>query len=169
MIRIQRFQPEQGPAVTALVLQILNEEFDIPVQAEHLPDLQDVPGFYQQGGGGFWVAVDQGGELLACLGLRDLGGRQGALRKMYVKASHRGRTLGLAQRLLQTLLEAAGASGMREIFLGTTEQFAAACRFYEGQGFEALSESDLPSSFPRLAPETRFYRLALPLNPSAGA
>jgi len=162
VIRILRFQPEHGPAVTALVLQILNEEFGIPVQAEQMPDLLDVPGFYQQGAGGFWVAVDAGGELLACLGLRDLGGGQGALRKMYVKASHRGPQHGLAQRLLQTLLGYAQAAELREIFLGTTEQFAAACRFYEAQGFEALSESALPPSFPRLAPETRFYRLALP-------
>jgi len=166
VIRIQRFRPQQGPAVIALVRQILNDEFGIPVLAEQMPDLLDVAGFYQQGGGGFWVAVDRGGEVLACLGLRDLGEAQGALRKMYVRAEHRGPALGLARRLLRTLLASARAAGMREIFLGTTEQFAAACRFHQGQGFAPVLEGELPQNFPRLAPETRFYRLSLSSAPS---
>ena len=78
-----------------------------------------------------------------------------------MKAEFRGRATGAAQALLDHVIAHARAEGRREILLGTTAKFLAAHRFYEKNGFELVDISDLPESFPRMAVDTRFYRLAV--------
>ena len=73
------------------------------------------------------------------LGLRDIGNRQGALRKMFVAADYRGATMGVARLLLQTLIDWGQAKGFTDIYLGTTEFFHAAHRFYEKTTSRRLS------------------------------
>jgi N-acetylglutamate synthase-like GNAT family acetyltransferase len=101
------------------------------------------------------------GEVVGTIGLRDIGNKQGALRKMFVKASHRGKEEGVASRLLEELISFAISAGVRDIFLGTTERFAAAHRFYEKNGFVQVPAAALPAAFPRMALDTRFYHRAL--------
>jgi hypothetical protein len=50
---------------------------------------------------------------------------------------------------------------VKEIYLGTTEKFLAAHRFYERNGFQQIAPSELPLKFPKMALDTRFYRRAL--------
>jgi N-acetylglutamate synthase-like GNAT family acetyltransferase len=146
--------------VIELILTIQQGEFGFEIRAEDQPDLLDIAGFYQTGAGGFWVAM-AGEKPVGTIGLRDIGEKQGALRKMFVKAAYRGREHAVAQTLLRTLLESARAGGIEEIYLGTTEKFLAAHRFYEKHGFAQVRSSELPASFPRMALDTRFYKLAL--------
>lgn len=153
---IRPFAPLDRDAAVALVLGIQRDEFGIPITAEDQPDLLDVPRHYQKGGGNFWVAAD-GGAIVATIGLLDIGHGHGALRKMFVAPSHRGAVHGVAAALLGTLLEWAGAHGMTHVFLGTTENFKAAHRFYEKTGFSELSATDLPAHFPRMRFDTKFY------------
>jgi N-acetylglutamate synthase-like GNAT family acetyltransferase len=147
-------------AVVALIVAIQRDEFGFAIGAADQPDLLDVAAFYQTGSGGFWVACD-GDAVVGTIALRDIGGGQAALRKMFVAASHRGRAHGVAARLLARLLDAAVDAGVGEIFLGTTEKFVAAHRFYEKHGFERIAPEALPPAFPRMALDTRFYRRAL--------
>ncbi len=77
---------------------------------------------------------------------------------MFVHASHRGSKYGVSARLLDTLMEWARTHGTKEVYLGTTEKFLAAHRFYERNGFRQIAGNELPSSFPRMALDTRFYR-----------
>jgi hypothetical protein len=49
------------------------------------------------------------------------------------------------------------------VLLGTTEKFLAARRFYEKNGFQRVAAEELPDDFPRMKPDTRFYRLDLNL------
>ncbi len=67
----------------------------------------------------------------------------------------------MAEALLRTLLKSAKAGGIEEVFLGTTEKFLAAHRFYEKHGFARVVPRELPADFPRMALDTRFYKLAL--------
>jgi N-acetylglutamate synthase-like GNAT family acetyltransferase len=146
--------------VLELILTIQQVEFGFKISAEDQPDLLGVEDFYQTGAGGFWVArVD--GETVGTIALRDIGDRQGALRKMFVKAAYRGREHGVADTLLRTLIKSAEAGGVEEVFLGTTEKFLAAHRFYEKHGFARIEPRELPAAFPRMALDTRFYKLAL--------
>jgi RimJ/RimL family protein N-acetyltransferase len=60
------------------------------------------------------------------------------------------------------LLATAAERGLQRIWLGTTEAFLAAHRFYEKHGFVRVDPDTLPAAFPRMAVDTRFYRLNLP-------
>lgn len=160
MIEIVPFSRNHQTGVIDLILAIQQGEFEFTISVEEQPDLLDIPGFYQQGRGGFWVALADR-EVVGTIGLRDIGNQQGALRKMFVKASHRGKEQGVASRLLEELISSARSTGVRDVFLGTTEKFVAAHRFYEKNGFVQIRPDALPVAFPRMALDTRFYRRAV--------
>jgi N-acetylglutamate synthase-like GNAT family acetyltransferase len=123
----------------------------------------DIPNFYQKGAGQFWVALDQD-AVVGSIGLLDIGAGEAALRKMFVAATHRGRAHGVAAQLLGTLLDHARKNGLKTIYLGTTEKFLAAHRFYEKSGFELIEPNSLPAAFPRMAVDKRFYRLEMDIS-----
>lgn len=157
MARIVPFEPAHAAGVVALILPIQQREFGIPITLEAQTDLHDVAAFYQQGAGQFWVALE-GDAVVGTVGLLDIGGRQGALRKMFVAASHRGAGQGVAAALLETLLGWCRSHGVDEVFLGTTASFHAAHRFYEKNGFREIARAELPPAFPVMMVDTRFYR-----------
>ncbi len=157
---IRPARPADADAIAALILPIQQQEFGIPITREAQPDLADLQGFYQQGSGNFWVA-EAGGTVVGCIGLRDIGGGQAALRKMFVAPAWRGAVHGVAQVLLDTLLQWAAARAVAQVYLGTTAQFLAAHRFYEKNGFSQVERAALPPAFPVMAVDSRFYRLRL--------
>jgi N-acetylglutamate synthase-like GNAT family acetyltransferase len=140
-----------------LIVPIQRIEFGFSITYEDQKDLHDIPGFYQRGGGEFWVAL-AGPEVVGSIALVDIGNGQGALRKMFVKEPYRGASHRLARQLLDRLLLHAAQHRIDEIFLGTTEKFRAAHRFYEKSGFALVAERELPDRFPRMNVDTRFYR-----------
>ncbi|MBL4615082.1 MAG: GNAT family N-acetyltransferase [Magnetovibrio sp.] len=150
--------PVFSQGVADLIVPIQREEFGIEITYQDQPDLQDIAGFYQNGTGNFWVALD-GSQVVGTIALKDIGENQTALRKMFVAPSHRGKDKGVAAELLTTLLGHAKMVGLKDIFLGTTAEFLAAHKFYEKHGFDLIEANDLPQSFPRMAVDTRFYRL----------
>ncbi len=156
---IAPFRPEHADGVVSLILPIQQAEFGIPITLQGQPDLLDIPGFYQHGCGNFWVAMDAG-MVVGSVALLDIGNGHGALRKMFVAATHRGAGHGVAKALLETLLAWCRAHGVGEIYLGTTEKFLAAHRFYEKNGFRELPRSELPERFPVMAVDSKFYRRA---------
>lgn len=157
-ITVRPFAVSDESAVIDVILPIQREEFGIVITAEDQPDLRSIPAFYQSGAGGFWVAEAEG-RIVGTIGLKDIGSGQAALRKMFVAAPFRGRDYGVAQALLRHLLDEAAACGLRDIYLGTTDRFLAAHRFYEKNGFTQIPPTALPPTFPRMAVDTRFYRL----------
>ena len=157
---IRPFTPADAQAVIDVILPIQREEFGVDITAADQPDLRVIPDFYQQGSGNFWLA-EVAGHVVGTIGLKDIGAGQAALRKMFVTAAYRGRQYGVGQALLERLLHDARASGVTEIFLGTTDKFLAAHRFYEKHGFDVAPVDALPERFPRMAVDSRFYRLAL--------
>jgi N-acetylglutamate synthase-like GNAT family acetyltransferase len=160
MIDIAPYSERHRDGVVALVLPIQQAEFALPVTLQAQPDLLDIHGFFRKGCGNFWVAL-YGGEVVGTIGLLDIGDGVGALRKMFVQAPFRGPQHGVGQRLLSALLRWCGAHGFRSIYLGTTDAFRAAHRFYEKNGFAEIPKAELPPAFPVMGIDTRFYRLAL--------
>jgi len=160
-ILVTAFSEADQQGVLDVILPIQQREFGIPITAADQPDLTDIPESYQSGTGGFWVARSNG-EVVGTVGLKDIGSGQTALRKMFVAAPFRGRELGVAGKLLDVFLAHARAKGVAEIFLGTTEKFLAAHRFYEKKGFEELPKAGLPKAFPVMAVDSKFYVLRLP-------
>jgi len=159
-IEITPFASEDHGGVLDLILPIQQVEFGIKITAEDQPDLRVIPEFYQTGTGGFWLAKS-GGRVVGTIGLRDIGNQEAALRKMFVAAAYRGPAFGTAGKLLTALLAAAAGHGIRTIFLGTTDQFVGAHRFYEKNGFVRIDRRELPETFPLMAVDTRFYALRL--------
>lgn len=149
---------EEG--IIALILSIQQEEYGIAITAEDQPDLADITGFYQWGAGQFWTAKLDG-RIIGTIALRDIGGGAGALRKMFVAKAHRGTGLGVAKALLGILLDWSRAAGLSRLYLGSTERFVSAHRFYERNGFRAVEAEALPLSFPRMAVDNRFYAIDL--------
>ena len=160
-VTLSRFEPDDGPGVISLILSIQRDEFGIPITLEQQPDLAAIPTFYQSGKGDFWVA--KSGELIVgTVGLKDIGNAQAALRKMFVSVNFRGPQVAVAPRLLSLLLAEAQKRGITEIFLGTTDKFVAAHRFYEKHGFSEISKESLPNSFPAMPVDTKFYVFRFP-------
>ena len=159
--QIDEYDDRYRQGVIDVILPIQREEFSLAVTLEDQPDLIDVPAYYQSGKGGFWVAT-VGGKVVGTLGLLDIGDGCGALRKMFVAQEWRGRAHAIADRLLERLLAHARSQRIDRIYLGTTRWFHAAHRYYERNGFSRIRRADLPSSFPIMKVDTRFYRRVLP-------
>ena len=157
-LTIDRYVQGDEADVVALIVPIQSEEFGIAISAEDQPDLMNIPAFYQTGSGDFWLARKQG-EVVGTIGMKDIGNHEVALRKMFVAATWRGREFGVARQMLECLLAASRQRGVKRIYLGTTEKFLAAHRFYEKHGFERIDQQDLPVSFPVMGVDTRFYAL----------
>jgi GNAT superfamily N-acetyltransferase len=157
-ILVAAFSDADQQGVLDVILPIQQREFGIPITEADQPDLTNIPGFYQTGTGGFWVARSND-RVVGTVGLKDIGQRQAALRKMFVAAPFRGREFGVAEKLLNALLAHARTKGVAEIFLGTTEKFLAAHRFYEKNGFIELQKAELPKAFPIMAVDSKFYVL----------
>lgn len=164
--------PGHQDGVVALISGIQQGEFQLPITPADQPDLMDIPGFYvrgaangcQWGPGCFFVALDEAGLIAGSIALLNIGPDgdgvgQGALRKMFVRADARGS--GLAAQLLAALEAWCGANGVARVFLGTTDRFLAAHRFYEKHGFTRVEKDALPATFPVMGVDTVFYAKAL--------
>jgi len=160
VIDVVPFREEHLAGVVDVILPIQQTEFGIPIVLDDQPDLLDIPGYYQKGDGNFWVALHDS-EVVGTISLLDIGNRQGALRKMFVKAAYRGTQHGVARRLLEALLSWCRTRGVRGIYLGTTAKFLAAHRFYEKNGFTEVPPSTLPAAFPVMSVDTKFYKRTL--------
>lgn len=143
-----------------LILNIQQKEFDIQISKDDQPDLSDIPSVYQNGSGNFWVALCNN-RVIGTIALLDIANSQVALRKMFVQSSYRGTNFGTAKMLLLNAIEWARGNRITEIYLGTTDKFFAAHRFYEKNGFIRIFERDLPPGFPVMKVDTIFYRYAL--------
>lgn len=159
-IMIQEYAPHNQEALIHLILAIQQQEFKIPITREAQPDLANIPAFYQQGNGNFWIAL-HAAEVVGTIGLIDIGNQQVALRKMFVNADYRGAEHGIARLLLGQVLAWVAKKGVKAIYLGTTEKFQAAHRFYEKNGFDKINKNELPPSFPVMQVDTVFYRLRI--------
>ena len=160
MLKIRPSLPQDAPGVAALIVPIQQQEFGIAVTLAEQPDLADIAGFYQQGAGNFWIAEAED-HIVGTVGLLDIGNREAALRKMFVAEAFRGGQHGVAGALLDRLVAWSAASGIDRIYLGTTNKFLAAHRFYEKHGFVEIHRTDLPSAFPVMKVDSKFYRRLL--------
>lgn len=150
-------EDERQEAVCAMILQIQQSEYGIPITLEQQPDLMDIDTFYRHGSGNFWTAIAEG-EVVGTVALLDIGQGRSALRKMFVKKEFRGVGLSVSRRLLDTAFAWAKERGVSEIWLGTTPAFRAAHRFYEKNGFSEASKAELPIGFPVMEVDKKFYK-----------
>ncbi len=160
MIRIEQHSVKYEMEVISLILEIQRNEYGIDITGDDQPDLKNIDEFYIRDGGNFWIAHCN--ETVAgTIAVKNIGGGAGALRKMFVKKEFRGRDTGVSAELLSTLKNWCRENGYSGIYLGTTEKFRAAHRFYEKNGFSEIGIEDLPESFPVMSVDRKFYKISL--------
>ena len=169
MITIQPFENQDTNKIVELILNIQQNEFQVPITINEQQDLLNIPSFYQQGKGNFWVAKSDE-MVVGTIALIDCGEDVGTIRKMFVKKEFRGKEFGIAQRLLDILEVSSRENGIKNLYLGTLERLQAAIRFYERNGFTLIEKQNLPSVFPIMTVDTHFFekRIAPPA-PDGGA
>ena len=146
-----------------LILPIQQIEFNVPVTLAGQPDLLDIETHYHATGGGFWAAFADN-ELVGTIAMISIGHHACAIRKMFVKKEYRGKETGIAQQLLDTLIDFCTSHQINTIYLGTVDMLKAAHRFYEKNGFVRLPGEQLPEYFPRMMGENVYYHLLLTPN-----
>lgn len=160
-IKIARLNNQSCEQIIGLILPIQQIEFNVDIDLAAQPDLLDIETNYDATGGAFWGAW-LNDELIGTIALIAVPEyASGAIRKMFVKKEFRGKELGLAQSLLETLIAYSRQHNIKELYLGTKDILQAACRFYERNGFLQVEMEKLPSYFPRMAVDNVFYGLDL--------
>jgi N-acetylglutamate synthase-like GNAT family acetyltransferase len=155
-ITIRPYEDGDFQAVSDLIINIQKAEFDITDSQDDQLSLADINVYYGRGSSGFWVAVASD-KIVGTIALLDITENASALQNMFVAAHYRGVASGVANKLLSHLLNEAQSRGVQDIFLGTTAALSAAHRFYEKHGFVRYSKTDLPSRFPIMTIDSRFY------------
>ena len=156
-IEITKYFKTHNKDVVNLILNIQQNEFGIPIDIDSQPDLLSIPGFYQRGNGNFWVATIDN-IVVGTIALLDIENNNVALRKMFVKSEFRGSPFGVGQALLNTVFAWKAERKLNSIFLGTTEKFLTAQRFYEKNGFKEIDKELLPKEFPVMSVDVKFYK-----------
>lgn len=157
---IEKYTDRYLKEVQALILAIQTTEFQVDIDLERQPDLNDISSFYQKGAGNFWIAKFED-KVVGTISALDIGNSQFALRKMFVDKNFRGKEFQVGQQLLDTLIEYARELNIKSIYLGTTEKFVAAQRFYEKNHFTEVEKDNLPKAFPIMSVDVKFYVLEL--------
>jgi len=95
-------------------------------------EVAELPGDYAPPRGRLYLAM-AGANPAGCVALRPLFHRDAELKRLYVRAAHRG--AGLGRILAQRIIEDARAIGYEALKLDTLPQMKAAQRLYEDLGF----------------------------------
>lgn len=156
-LTLQEYSSDYQSQILDLILSIQQDEYNIPISKEDQPDLLNIENVYQSKNRNFWIALYQR-EVVGTIALIDIGNRQVALRKMFVKKEYRGKTFQTASLLLHNAIAWAKTKEVKEIYLGTTLQFVAAHRFYEKHHFENIELDKLPTNFPIMQVDKKFYK-----------
>jgi len=132
-----RAEPPDSPASRTLWAEyqaLLGERLEAPVaDPEHIFASPDS----FSGAGSAWLVAYDGGEPVACGGLRAIDDETGEIKRMFVTARARGR--GHARALLGELERRAAAAGQRRLRLITTEVLREARRLYEASGYQVVA------------------------------
>lgn len=156
MVIITPYTGTDTEEILSLILEIQQGEYHISITREDQPDLSDIASFYQIPGGAFFLARKEN-QIVGTIGMLNIGNGQGALRKMFVHKEYRGSPHKTAEQLLRTLETWARNNGFREIFLGTTDRFIGAHKFYDKHQFTRLPKEDLPPAFPIMKVDSLFF------------
>ncbi|MFA6423992.1 MAG: GNAT family N-acetyltransferase [Candidatus Magasanikbacteria bacterium] len=153
MYKIVAYDDTMKDGVVQFLLSILEGEFNHT--GIERPDIYSISATYQKDGGNFWVAFDQD-KLIGTAGLINYGSNNGYIKRMSVDPNYRGK--GIAQSLLNVLLDFAKEYSYKKLYLATSENMIAAQKFYEKEGFNRIPK--LPNGFPTSG-ATIFYKLSL--------
>jgi putative acetyltransferase len=115
--------------------------------------ISELPGAYGPPRGDVILAF-VGNEVVACGALRELAPKIGEIKRVYVRADHRGP--GFGPRLTQAVLDRAKELGYARVRVDTLASMTAAIEFYQEMGFVPT-----PAFWPHPVPGALFCEFAL--------
>lgn len=153
LIEILPFEPHHQPDIDILLASIAweFEENIFSPSYKKIAELHGLPGRY------YWVATTDS-RVAGTVGVIVAADGYCVLKAMFVEKVFRGTLYEIAARLLQTAINRSLELKCTEMYLGTMQQFKAAQKFYEKNGFEHINEGELPAGYPGNNMDTVFYR-----------
>ncbi|MCI4352722.1 MAG: GNAT family N-acetyltransferase [Thermoplasmata archaeon] len=112
-------------------------------------EIAELPAVYGPPRGEIILAFERE-ALVACGALRELEPAVGEIRRVYVRADHRGK--GFGPRLTRALLSRAGELGYERVRVDALPSMAAAIEFYQEMGF-----TPIPAYWPHPVPGALFF------------
>jgi ribosomal protein S18 acetylase RimI-like enzyme len=115
--------------------------------------IAELPGAYGPPRGEIILALTQE-EVVACGALRELEPKVAEIKRIYVRADHRGP--GFGPRLTRALLDRAEKLGYERVRVDTLPTMTAAIQFYQEMGFDPI-----PPYWPHPVPGALFFEYTL--------
>lgn len=137
-MRYREATDADGDAVAAVIETVFGE-YDgcIFNRAAEFPDLERLATAFAGHDGGFWLAEDDAGHVVGCIGItRTADSCTFELHRLYVLPHARG--TGASARLLAHAIRHAREHGACNVILWTDTRFHSGQRFYERHGFVRL-------------------------------
>jgi putative acetyltransferase len=113
----------------------LQEYIDLIEAGHYLKDVENFQQSYNENGGTFLVAMDDG-RVIGTAALRRIDAATGELRRMWLLLEYHGQKIGY--RLVQEIFAEARRRGYRRIWLQTNHIQAEAVAFYTKLGFHEI-------------------------------
>ncbi|RLN97034.1 hypothetical protein BBJ28_00014330 [Nothophytophthora sp. Chile5] len=145
-IVVRQFRAEDLPQVSELFREGMlhypehkqSEQLEQYIANSLKTDLSDVEATYMTPGGNFWVATprDEPTNVVGMVGLEAKPNKEGELRRMSVKESHR--RFGIGRLLISALEQWAEEQHYRKIWLTTGGVMDKARKFYASMGYEQV-------------------------------
>ena len=108
----------------------------------------------------YWVAFHRE-ELIGTISILKMESGCCILKNMFVKKEFRGKKFNASHKLLLKVFNWCKSENINSIYLGTMEQFVAAHKFYEKNGFQEIAKSELPESFIQNPLDSVFYKVII--------
>ncbi|MFK3436262.1 GNAT family N-acetyltransferase [Staphylococcus aureus] len=154
-INIIEYNRSYKEELIKFILSIQKNEFNINIDRNDQPDLENIEHNYLNSGGQFWLAINNHQNIVGTIGLIRLDNNMSALKKIFVDEGYRNLKIG--KKLLDKVIMTCKEQNIDGIYLGTIDKFISAQYFYSNNGFREIKRGDLPSSFPKLDVDNRFY------------
>lgn len=139
------------------MMKIISEEFTEPIFSSSSIKMQIANRIRNHH---FWVAMADK-KVIGSVGIILLKNHNAALKSMFLLKNVRSNSAQIANALLQVVISYAIKYKAKSLYLGTMDQFKAAQRFYEKNGFIKTVSTELPADFGANVLDTLFYKRRL--------
>jgi GNAT superfamily N-acetyltransferase len=152
MVEIKVYSKDNQNDIDKMLSEIA-DEFDIPISSQSASTTAKLIDEY-------WVALNSK-EVIGTIGVLKIENRNAVLKRMFVKKTFRGKECGVSSLLMQKAFDWCEDENVNFIYLGTMDQFKAAHKFYEKNGFHKISKNTLPTDFVNNPVDDVFYKINL--------
>ncbi|MEI8175622.1 MAG: GNAT family N-acetyltransferase [Candidatus Omnitrophota bacterium] len=143
-MEIRKFQKEDGPKVTELILSILEKEYPFDRKAYSDTDLKNICLTYGGPREVFFV-VSNGERVIATTGIKEDSKETALLRRVFVDSTERGK--GLGSQMIKKAVSFCKEKGYREIVFRATSKMTQAITLCQKMGFKEAEKIDLGGFF----------------------